>query len=118
MDVEIPALHLLMKLDENPDLTYTNRLLDMQEAQLDREINKGDLVIRYDSRLDFTFKTRFVTKWKGPYLVVQMFANASYQLADLDGSLHKNGVNGLRLKKYVVRIMQVSSCGRVIMKTK
>lgn len=39
-------------------------------------------------------------------------------MADLDGSLHKNRVNGLRLKKYVVRIMQVSSCGPVIMKTK
>ena len=129
LDVEIPALQLLMKLDENPDLTYPNRLLDMQEAQSDRmkavehytqaqeknqwkvnkkfkdkEMNKGDLVMRYDSRLDFTFKTRFMTKWEGPYLVVQKLANGSYQLADLDGSLHKNRGNGLRFKKYVVRV--------------
>ena len=74
--------------------------------------------MRYDSKLDFTFKTWFMTKWEGPYLVVKKFINGSYQLTDLDGRLHKNRVNGLRLKKYVVRIMQVSSCGPVIMKTK
>lgn len=99
LEVEIPALQMLMKLSESPNLaTYDNRLPDMQEAQLDRlkavehytqvqeknqwranqkfkdkDINEGDLVVRYDSKLDFTFKTRFVTKWEGPYLVVQKF---------------------------------------------
>ena len=47
---------------------------------------------------------------------MKKFTNGSYQLEDLDGIMHKNRVNGLRLKKYEVRIMQVSLCGPTMMK--
>ena len=122
LEVEIPALQMLMKLTEKSDVAYENILLDMQVAQLDRlehyaltqernqrkanqkfkdkEIREGDLVLWYDSRLDFTFKTRFVTKWKGPFHVKKKFTNGSYQLEDLDGVMQNNRVNGLWLKKY------------------
>ena len=36
LEVEIPALQMLMKLAEKSNVAYENRLLDMQEAQLDR----------------------------------------------------------------------------------
>lgn len=51
----------------------------------------------------------------GPFNVVKKYSNGSYQLSDLDGSLHSNRVNGFRLKKYVVRIMQLSTCKPVVM---
>ena len=44
------------------------------------------------------------------------FTNGSCQLEDLNGVTHKNRVNGLWLKKYNVRIMQVSLCGAAVMK--
>lgn len=47
-------------------------------------------MLHYDSTLDFTFKTRLVTKWEGPYCVVKKFANRSYQLEDLDARVHRN----------------------------
>ena len=36
LEVEILALQMLMKLEESPNQMYENRLLDMQETQLDR----------------------------------------------------------------------------------
>ena len=46
-------------------------------------------------------------KWEGPFKVVSCFANGTYQLADLDGTLHASRVNGLRLKIYHARLMMV-----------
>ena len=82
----------------------------------DKEIRVGDLHIRYDGKLDHTFKTRFITKWKDPFKVQEKFANGSYQLEDLDGKQHNRRVNGLGLKKYFMRIIQVSTCGPVVWK--
>ena len=35
----------------------------------------------------------------------QTFSNGTYQLQDLDGKSHKRRVNGIRLKKYIARLM-------------
>ena len=40
-------------------------------------------------------------------MVVDCFENGTYQLADLDGTLHASRVNGLGLKKYFPRLMSV-----------
>ena len=82
----------------------------------DKEIRVGDLVVRYDNKLDHTFKTRFVTNKEGSSKVKEKFANGSYQLEDLDGKQHKRRINGLRLKKNFTRIMQVSTCRPVVWK--
>ena len=39
--------------------------------------------------------------------MVDCFANGTYQLANLDGTLHASRVNGLRLKIYHARLMMV-----------
>ena len=39
--------------------------------------------------------------------MVEIFANGTYQLEDLDGTLHASRVNGFHLKKYHSRLMLV-----------
>ncbi|MCO5591085.1 hypothetical protein L7F22_045062 [Adiantum nelumboides] len=73
----------------------------------DKGIKKGDMVLRYNSKLDSTFQKKFQIKWQGPFLVLDRFPNGTYQLADLNGTLHKARVNGYRLKKYYARLMVV-----------
>ena len=38
--------------------------------------------------------------WEGPFKVVELFDNGSYQLMDASRGLHKTRVNGWRLKPY------------------
>ncbi|MCO5552572.1 hypothetical protein L7F22_006085 [Adiantum nelumboides] len=73
----------------------------------DKGIKEGDMVLRYNSKLDRTFQKKFQIKWQGPFLVLDMFSNGTYQLADLNGTPHKARVNGYRLKKYYARLMVV-----------
>ena len=132
VEVEIPALKMLEKVVGHSEDALTERLLQLQEAQLDRmsaldhyskmqeraleRINKkikkkgifeGDLVLRYNSKLDNTFQKKFQIKWEGPFKVENCFPNGTYQLANLDGTLHASRVNGLRLKPYHARLMIV-----------
>ena len=79
----------------------------MNEKAKKKGIVKGDLVLCYNSKLDKTFQKKFQVKWEGPFRVVDCFANGTYQLADLDGTLHASRVNGLRLKIYHARLMMV-----------
>lgn len=76
-----------------------------------KEIKEGDLVLRYNSKLHNTFQKKFYIKWEGPLKVIESFANGTYQLADLDGTMHGSRVNGSRLKKYVSRRMAVVADG-------
>ena len=132
VEVELPAVKMLEKLMGHSSDAFKERLLHLQEVQLDRvnaldyyekmqdealaKINKkiknkgimkGDLVLRYNSRLDKTFQKKFQVKWEGPFRVADCFPNGTYQLADLDGMLHASRVNGLRLKIYHARLMMV-----------
>ena len=72
-----------------------------------KEILQGDLVLRYNSKLDKTFQKKFQIKWEGPFKVMESFANGKNQLADLDGTLHASRVNGFLLKQYHARLMMV-----------
>ncbi|MCO5554991.1 hypothetical protein L7F22_008530 [Adiantum nelumboides] len=62
----------------------------------DKGIKKGDMVVRYNSKLDSTFQKKFQIKWQGPFLALERFPNGTYQLADLND-----------LKKYYARLMVV-----------
>ena len=132
IEVELPAVKMLEKLLGHSSDALKERLLYLQEVQLDRVnaleyyeqkqdknlaklnekikkkgIEKGDLVLRYNSKLDKTFQKKFQVKWEGPFQVVDCFANGTYQLANLDGTLHASRINGLRLKIYHARLMIV-----------
>ena len=65
-----------------------------------KEIKEGSLVVRYGNRFDHKKDDKFVPHWEGPYKVVNMFENGSYQLMDVIGKLHTTRVNGWRLKPY------------------
>ena len=83
-------------------------LARLNENFKDKQITKGDLVLRYNSKLDKTFQKKFQIKWEGPFLVLEGFPNGTYQLADMDGTPHVSRVNGLRLKIYHARLMMIA----------
>ena len=66
-----------------------------------KDIKVGDLVMKYDSRLDSTFQTKFRNKWIGPYKVMKIFPNGTYQLSKLSGE--PLGYRIKRMKKYFPR---------------
>ncbi|MCO5579087.1 hypothetical protein L7F22_032939 [Adiantum nelumboides] len=128
IEVEIPALKMMLKFEEANHDALKERLLYLKCLQLDialalqhyeqvlktsqakvkdKGIKKCDMVLRYNSKLDSTFQTKFQIKWQVPFLVLDRFPNGTYQLADLNGTLHKARVNGYRLKKYYARLMVV-----------
>ncbi|MCO5603134.1 hypothetical protein L7F22_057281 [Adiantum nelumboides] len=132
IEVEIPALKMMLKFEEENHDALKERLLYLQCLQLDRAlalehyeqvlktsqakanskvkdkgIKKGDMVLHYNRKLDSTFQKKFQIKWQGPFLVLDRFPNGTYQLADLNGTLHKARVNSYRLKKYYARLMVV-----------
>ena len=132
VEVELPAVKMLEKMIDAPNDVFATRLLYLEKAQLNRSlalehyenmqdaaltrvnakikskgIAKGDLVFRYNSKLDKTFQKKFQVKWEGPFHVTECFENGTYQLTDLDGALHASRGNGLRLKKYVARLLTV-----------
>ena len=99
-------------MDRVQALEYYEQKQDKALAKLNDKVKKkgivkDDLVLRYNSKLDKTFQKKFQVRWEGPFRVVDCYANGTYQLADLDGTLHASRVNGLRLKIYNARLMMV-----------
>ncbi|NHV87711.1 hypothetical protein, partial [Escherichia coli] len=45
------------------------------EKVKDKGIEEGDLVLRFNSRLDKMVHKKFQIKWEGPFKVVQKFPN-------------------------------------------
>ena len=102
-----------VKLDKMGALEHCEKMQDRTLEKInkkvkDKGIKKGDLVLRYNSKLDSTFQKKFQVKWEGPFKVETCFPNGSYQLVNLDGTLHASRVNGLRLKLYHARLMTVT----------
>ena len=106
------AVKMLEKLLGPSSDEFKERLLCLQEVQLDKMralehyemmqdkalarenqkvkrkgILQGDLVLRYNSKLDKTFQKKFQIKWEGPFKVMESFVNGTYQLAHLDGCM-------------------------------
>ena len=134
MEVELPSVKMLEKFLGPTNDAFKGRLLYLQRVKLDKMsalehyekmqdrtyekinkkfkdkgIKKGDLVLRYNSKLDSTFQKKFQVKWKGPFKKVETcFPNGNYQLVNLDGTLHASRVNGLHLKLYHAWLMTVT----------
>ena len=47
-----------------------------------KNITKGSLILHYNNRFDYNKSDRFVPHWEGPFKVVEVFDNGSYQLMD------------------------------------
>ena len=132
MEVELSSIKMLENMMEVPMDAFATRLLYLEEAQLNRYlaiehyesmqdasmkhvsakfkrkgIVKGNLVLRYSSKLDKSFQKKFQVKWEGPFQVFECFENGTYQWTDLDGTLHASRVNGLHLKKYIARLLSI-----------
>ena len=94
-------------------LDHYTKMQDRALEKINKKIKKkgtseGDLALRYNSKLlDNTFQKKFQVKWEGPFKVESCFPNGTYQLANLDGTLHASRVNGLHLKIYHARLMIV-----------
>ena len=50
----------------------------MNKKVKDKGIKEGNLVLRYNSKLDNTFQKKFQVKWEGPFKVVSCFTNGTY----------------------------------------
>ncbi|MCO5602162.1 hypothetical protein L7F22_056290 [Adiantum nelumboides] len=130
IELNIPTMRLHGKAAQRKEEEWTDRLLTLAELEwkweaayecykrkatqvkdkLDKEvkdkgIKEGDLVLRYDNRLDNCFNAKFETRWQGPYIVEKAFNSSYYQLMDLNGKEHPRKVNGYRLKPYLSRIL-------------
>ncbi|MCO5557604.1 hypothetical protein L7F22_011170 [Adiantum nelumboides] len=68
-----------------------------------KEILKGNLVLRYDNKLDTHFDKKFIPRWEGPFVVKKVYPTGYFQLMNIDGTPHKRKVNGFRLKLYLTR---------------
>lgn len=71
----------------------------------DKGTHKWDLVLRYDSKLQKKFQKNFQIKWEGTFKALDQFPNDTYQLADLDATIHGDRVFGSKLKKYATWLM-------------
>ena len=75
----------IVQLDRELAFEHYERMqLKRQEKEnekvKDKDIKKGDLVLKYESNLYSTFHTIFQTKWEGLYRMEQKFSNGTYQL--------------------------------------
>ena len=130
IELNIPTIRLMGRGMQGEQEAWIDRLLTLAELEWKRElayecyrrkatqakekfnatvkdkgIKEGDLVLKYDSRLDNRFDVKFVTRWQGPYIFKKAFNSSYYLLMDLDGKEHSKKVNGYRLKPYLSRIL-------------
>ena len=70
-----------------------------------RKIEEGDWVIVYDSSLDNQHSSmrKFAKRWFGPYVVTSANDNATYHLAELDGTKLAVPIAGKRVKIFKKR---------------
>ena len=65
----------------------------------EKQFQEGQLVLLYDSK-HWKKPGKLKMRWTGPFIVKQVFANGSVQVADLSGVELPTQVNGARLKLY------------------
>jgi transposase InsO family protein len=70
-----------------------------------KKIEEGDWVLVYDNSLDNQHSTtrKFARRWFGPYVVTSANDNATYHLAELDGSRLAVPIAGKRVKIFKKR---------------
>ena len=82
---------------------YDKRRLDRENNPRIRKVPlvEGDKVLLWRSELDKQWSGKYEPRWKGPFIVLRMFGNGTYNLGKIDGKIFKNNpVSGRFLKKY------------------
>ncbi|MCO5553109.1 hypothetical protein L7F22_006630 [Adiantum nelumboides] len=117
IELNIPAIKLTGRQEQNNDEAWIDRLLTLVELEWKREVayhcykrkalqikdklNEGlkykeikgkSLVLRYNNALDSTFDAKFECIWEGPFIVKKAFTGGYYQLMDLNGKEHPRKV--------------------------
>ena len=89
--------------------TKNKALFDQKHRLRPSAIEDGDWVLVYDSSLDsqYTALRKMVKRWFGPYTVVHVFDNATYQLCELDETQLKVPIAGKRVKLFKKREGQI-----------
>jgi hypothetical protein len=64
-----------------------------------KTFNKGDKVLLFNSRVKLFGEGKLRSKWKGPFIVVDIAPHGAITIQDDDGSIQK--VNGQRLKVFL-----------------
>ena len=75
----------------------------------ERKIKENDLVLCYKNELDTRFNKKFISRWKGHFVVKEVYSSGYFQLMDVDGTPHKKKVNGYCLKLYLTHNASFSS---------
>jgi hypothetical protein len=96
----------LSSLDEWRNEAYKNARLFKEKVKqwhdkriIKREFHVGEKVLLYRSRLRF-FAGKLLSKWEGPYVIVQVYRSAAIKIASLKDDTTQV-VNGQRLKHYI-----------------
>ena len=96
----------MSSLDEWRSEAYENAWLFKEKVKkwhdkriLKRDINIGDKVLLYRSRLNF-FAGKLLSKWEGPFTVEEVYRSGAIKINSLDGD-KPQVVNGQRLKHYI-----------------
>ena len=83
---------------ERADL-YKERMKKYHDRRIiQRNFQKGDLVLLFNSRLKL-FPGKLKSKWSGPFKISQVYSSGVVELENDDGSVFK--VNGQRMKLYI-----------------
>ena len=59
---------------------------------------RGGLVMLVDSWLMKQHGHKFIPKWKGPYVIHEVYSNDTYKFSTPDGDIFKKRYNGSKLK--------------------
>ena len=67
-----------------------------------KKIQEGDWVLVYYNSLDNQHRStrKFAKRWFGPYVVISVNDNATYHLAELDGTRMMTLVDGKRITAF------------------
>ena len=80
----------------------TRRLKRLEDTHLRIEpLLEGDKVLLWRSELDKQWSGKLEPRWKGPFVIVRIYHNGTYDIGELSGEVYKhNPVSGRFLKKY------------------
>ena len=63
-------------------------------------INKGNMVLLHDTKLDNQHTDKLADRWGGPFIVHRILDGGAYVLTELDGTRLEGAYSGNRLKRY------------------